>query len=102
MCFGRVASRLAALGEEVLYMIFLDLHKLYDELDRSRCLDILEVYGVGPRSCRILRTYWSRLRMVARAGGYYGAVFTGAWGVMQGYLLSPTTHDPHLPGPIAP
>ena len=31
-------------------MIFLDLHKAYDVLDRSGCLDILEGYGVGPPS----------------------------------------------------
>ena len=29
-------------------MIFLDLQKAYDALDRSRCLDILEGYVVGP------------------------------------------------------
>ena len=28
--------------------------------------------------------------MVARAGGYSGAAFTGVQGVTQGYLLSPT------------
>ena len=52
-------------------MIFLDLNKVYDALDRSRCLDILEGYGVGPRARRLLTTYWRRLTMVARAGGYY-------------------------------
>ena len=39
----KVASR-----EEVLYLIFLDLHKAYDALYKSRCLDILEGYGVVP------------------------------------------------------
>ena len=29
-------------------MIFLDLHKAYDTLYRSRCLDIPEGYGMGP------------------------------------------------------
>ena len=38
--------------EEVLHAIFLDLHKAYDTLDRSRCLDIMEVYGMGPRALR--------------------------------------------------
>ena len=44
--------------EEVVLAIFLYLHKVYDALDRSRCLDILEGYGVGPRAlilfCRYL------------------------------------------------
>ena len=39
---------LAALREEILYRIFLDLHKAYHALDRSRCLEILGGYGVGP------------------------------------------------------
>ena len=47
-------QQLMALREEVLYMIFLDLHKAYDALDRSRCLKILEGYSVGPRYREIL------------------------------------------------
>ena len=57
--------------EEVLYVIFLDLTKAYDVLDRSRCLEILDGYGVSPSASRLLTTYWRRLTMVARAGGYY-------------------------------
>ena len=71
-------------------MIFLDLTKAYDTLDRSRCLGILEGYGVGPGARRLLHNYWRRLTMAARAGGYYGAAFKGARGVTQGYPLSPT------------
>ena len=57
--------------ESVLHAIFLDLHKVYDYFDRSRCMDILEGYGVGPRDLRLLRRYWKWLNMVARVGGYY-------------------------------
>ena len=71
-------------------MIFMDLHKAYDALDRSRCLEILEGYGVGPRDRRLLQTYWSCLTMVERAGGYYGTVFKGERVVTQGNPLSPT------------
>ena len=76
--------------EEVLYVIFLDLHKAYDALDRSRCLEILEGYGVGTQSRRLLQSYWRRLTMVVRASGYYGTAFKGGRGVTQGNPLSPT------------
>ena len=84
---AKLLQQLVALREEVLSVIFLDLHKAYDALDRSRCLEILEGYSVVPRSCRLLRTYWGRLSMVARAGGYYGEAFKGSQGVTQGDLL---------------
>ena len=76
--------------EEVLYVIFLDLTKAYNALDRSRCLEILEGYGVGPIYRRLLNTYWRRLTMVARVGGYYGKYFKWERGVTQGDPLSPT------------
>ena len=62
-------------------MIFLDLHKAYDALDGSRCLKILEGYGVGPRARRLLRTYQGKMTMVERAGGYCRDAFNGARGV---------------------
>ena len=87
---AKLLQQTPALREEVLYVIFLDLHKAYDALDRSRCLEILEVYGVGPRSRRLLQTYWRRLTMVAQAGGCYGTAFKGGIGVTQGDPLYPT------------
>ena len=46
---AKLLQQLAAMREEVLYVIFLDLTKAYDVLDRSRTLDILKGYGVGER-----------------------------------------------------
>ena len=87
---AKLLQQLADLRKEVLYVILLDLHKAYDALDRSRCLDILEGYGMGPRVRRLLQIYWMRLTRVAREGGYYGTIFKGARGVTQGDPLSPT------------
>ena len=87
---ANLLQQLAAMREEVLYVISIDLHKAYYALDRSRFLEILEGYGMGPRSCRLLRTYWGKMTMVAGAGGYYGGAFKGAQGVTQGDPLSPT------------
>ena len=72
---AKLLQQLVAMMEEVLYVIFLDLHKAYDALDRSRRLEILEGYWVGPRARQLLRTYWGKLTMVARSGGYYGTAF---------------------------
>ena len=71
-------------------MIVQDLTKVYDALDRSRCLEILEGYGNGTSARMLLTTYWRRLTMLARAGGYYGEAFKGARGDTQGDPLSPT------------
>ena len=53
---AKLLQKLATMREEVLYVIFIDLQKAYDALDRDRCLEILEGYGVGPRARRILCT----------------------------------------------
>ena len=95
MDFGEVVAQIPPPSrpncwEEVLYVIFLYLHKAYDALDRSRCLEILEGYGVVPRACRIHWTYWGRLRMVAKAGGYHGSALQGSRGVTHGDPLYPT------------
>ena len=87
---ANLIQQIAAMREEVLYVIFLDLTKAYDALDRSRCLEILEGYGVGPSARRLLTNYWRRLTMVTRAGRYYGKAFKGVRGVTQGDPLSPT------------
>ena len=47
----------------------MDPHTSYNSLDRYRYLEILVGYGVGPRSLRILWTYWVRLTMVAKDTG---------------------------------
>ena len=66
---AKLLQQLADMREEVLYVIFLDLTEAYDALDRSRCLGILEGYGVGSGARRLLQNYWRRLTMAARAGG---------------------------------
>ena len=71
----KLLQQIATLREAFLHAIFLYLHKAYNTLEKSRCLGILEGYGVGPRSLRLLQQYWVRLRMVARVGGYYVAPF---------------------------
>ena len=54
---AKLLQQLAAMREEAMYTIFMDLHKAYDTLDRERFLEILEGYGMGTRSRRIIWIY---------------------------------------------
>ena len=72
---AKLLQQLAAMREEVLYVIFLDLTNAYDALDRSSSLEILKGYGVGERVRKVLREYWERTTMVAKVGSYYGKGF---------------------------
>ena len=37
----------------------------------------MDGYVVGPRSCRLICTYWYMLNIMAHAGGYYVEKFKG-------------------------
>ena len=45
---AKLLQQLTATWEEVLYAIFLVLHKAYDALSRDRYLGIIDGYWVGP------------------------------------------------------
>ena len=67
----KLLHKLKSMKEAVLHTIFLDLQKAYNALDWYRCLNILEVYGVGIQTLQLLQTCWIRLRMVENYGGYF-------------------------------
>ena len=67
----KLLQQLTATREAVLFEVFLELHKSYDDLKCYTCLDIIAGYGVGPRTIQLLWTYWDQLTMMSRAGGYF-------------------------------
>ena len=71
---ANLLQQLIDMRDTVLHSICLNLRKAYDALDSNLCMDILTGYGVGPRTLCILRTYWARLLMVAKAGGHFGPI----------------------------
>jgi hypothetical protein len=82
--------QLSEIQNRPLFLIFLDLKKAYDTLDRERTLEILEKYGVGPNLIRLLRNFWNKLLVVARQSGYHSSPFSVRRGVTQGDVISPT------------
>ena len=54
---ANLIQHLMAIRGDVIYEIFLDLHKSYGALDWEICLNILGIYGVPSQAFRLLRTY---------------------------------------------
>ena len=80
----KLFQQLISMRDTVPYAIILNLCKACYTLDMERCLDILAGYRVGPRTIRILRMYWARLQVEAKAGGNYGPAFQIHGGITQG------------------
>ena len=57
-------------------------------MDRERCLEILEMHGVGPNMLRLIHNYWDTAINVCWAKGNYGRAFQAGRGVTQGGPLS--------------
>ena len=72
-----------------LFMIFIDLKKAYDTLDRTQAERILKKYGVGPNVIRFIKLIWEGDTMVPRQSGYFGRQFRASRGVRQGDISSP-------------
>jgi hypothetical protein len=73
-----------------LYLIFLDLTKAYDTLDRDRMLQLLHAYGVGPNICQIIDNIWSNDTLILKQHQYYAQAMQTSRGVRQGDIMSPT------------
>ncbi len=57
----KLAIQLAYLEKHQLYRFFLYLRKAFDAMDRSRCLNIHQEYGVGPNMLRLIGQFWEQV-----------------------------------------
>ena len=76
---------LDSIDHEALFLVFLDLRKAYDTLDRGLFLQTPEGYGAGPKTHGILVELWENQWVVTRQSGHHGPQFwatrgTTKWG----------------------
>ena len=87
---ANLLQHIISMREAVLFEVFLDLRKAYNDLDQDRALDLPAAYRIGPSTVRLLWTYRDRLTTISKAVGYFGRPFKGYQGVTQEDPLSPT------------
>ena len=89
----KLAAQLGSLEQTPFFGIFADLRKVYDAMDRDRCLKILRDVGVGEKTVRLTARFWKQSLLCCRAAGYYGRLFEARRGVTQGGPFSPMIFD---------
>ena len=52
-----LSQDLARLDHDILFLVFLDLRKAHDTVDRKRLIQILKRYGTGPCLCGLLENF---------------------------------------------
>ena len=81
-------------------LVFLELRKSYNNLDRSRILQTLEEYRVGPEIRGILDDFWLCQEVLTPQKGYHGPQFRDTRVTNQGRLASPTLFNLPVDGVV--
>ena len=56
----KIIQDLDSIDQDPLFLVSLNLRKLYETLNWGRLLTTMEVYVSGPHICRILEEFWER------------------------------------------
>ena len=86
---SKLAQQLAVLPHDTLFQVFLDIHRTYNSLDRERCLEVLNGYGMRPNLTRLLKPYWERQRIAPKDSKFLGKEFRTGRGLTKGESASP-------------
>ena len=55
----KLVQDLEGVDQDLVFLVFLDIRKVYDNLQHGRLLKTLEGYGAGPKIRDIMVEFWS-------------------------------------------
>ena len=85
-----MSQELASIVQDPLLLVFLDLRKAYNTLDRGRLFQTLERYGAGTRMRGILEEFWENQEFVTRHNGHHVPQLKETYGTTQEGIASST------------
>ena len=86
---ANLAQQLTGIAHKPPFKVFFDVCKVYNYLDRGRCMEILWGYGMVPNMAHLLAHYWDRQQIVPMLGRLLGKEFFTERGVTQDNPTSP-------------
>ena len=78
------------LQNQDLYLLFIDLTKAFDTINRKGLWHILEKAGCPPHFVGIIRSFHDGMKVTVREGSEYSSHFEVTSGTKQGGVLAPT------------
>ena len=85
-----LVQELAIVDHGPLLLVFFDLRKAYDTVNRDRLIQTLEGYDAGPRMYGLLETLLAHEQVVPIHNGYHRPSFPATRETTQVSLVSPT------------
>ena len=70
-----MAQKLAVLAYEPLFLVFLDVRKVYDSLDRGRCMEFLRGYGMDKIMECLIASHWDNPMFIPKVDRFLGTPF---------------------------
>ena len=81
----KLALELSSVDQDPLFLVFIDLIKAYNNLDRGRILKTIMGYGAGPKLRQLLAEFWSRQKLVTCKNGFHGPQLQATRGMTHGW-----------------
>ena len=90
---AKLSAQLAYRTGNPLHHVYIDFAKAYDSLDRGRTLLLLADYGVGPKTLRLISTFWDRHMVIPRQQAFFGDPFHADRGLATGDIPAPLFYN---------